>query len=92
MITFKVSPNWQDHHVACRIAQIVGALNVNWNNEPDLVCSLPFKERENRWQLDEENNWWLYKVGDHMFDLHYRYQAKEMLKGLHIFLEWVFKN
>lgn len=94
MIKFTVRANWSDRHVACRVAQIIGSADVDWDGENKLATP-PFQQDETKWQLDGGNDWWLHKLGDHEYGLSYRYDyaadMAKILEGLQPFLQWVFQ-
>jgi len=47
--------------------------------------------RNDQFQLDEGNNWWLKQNENGKYQLHYRYGQADMLQRLQPFLNWIFK-
>lgn len=80
MIRFLVHKRWEELHVAERCADIVRPHSPSW---------VP-QHRDDKWQLDQGNDWFLEKMDERLYELRTRYMTPERqaaLEGLKLFLE-----
>lgn len=95
---FVVRVKWSEEDVARRVAAIIGNTHA-WDRQHEGQHCPCF--RDEKWQLDDGNNWFLSKVeeevkGDYQqkYELRFRYgnstNSQAALEGLKLFLEYTF--
>lgn len=82
MIRFKTGVEWTDQEVAARVSRILTGPGDDW--QPLF--------RDDKWQLETNNDWFMSKVSEHHYEVRFRYgrSREQMLDGLGLFLNFVF--
>jgi hypothetical protein len=103
-ITFKVRGKWSERAVACRLAMCLGIGNpLAWHDGDE---GSPFwHEDDQKWQVDNSNNYWLRKIDEtepdeisrqqalsfpvRTFKLNYRYATPDRVEALKGLCKWL---
>lgn len=85
----KVNPKNDEKWVATCVSSVL-----HYNQPNEQLHNIPPYKRDGKWQLDNNNNWFLHKISDEEYELNYRESlsasdaVKKMLLGLTDYLEW----
>lgn len=94
MIQFKVLNGWTERQVACRVSLVLGEHPVDCDGDPNSrePQYLPFFHGT-KWQLDQANNWWLWKFSADTYAMDCRTAVpNNVMQGIKEYLEWTFSR